>query len=313
MLCIGSRAAAHHGLLPPGKLVTEENDWDFIMTWSEFQDFKPAGVIERRPLSERNWLIRRAPIQGVSQIIEVEIAWSDTAAYKLLEIETGVCPGAEGHSWFASPEALLALKLSHRYLKDSPHFLKTMRDIQWLRQCGITLGTEWLSWVTLRESETYTYKHPALNRRKDQFFTNNVKYIHDHDSLHRAVALGHRPAYESYKKDGVEVDCDRDKFDALPLQDRLNGVWEECAVLALERAVVPNGANPRWAFEKALEKVCTSITSGWFREFAWEHYDDILRMQAAIGFDRYVDMYYDGVQNGIVLPYAGEPYAAAQG
>jgi hypothetical protein len=23
----------------------------------------------------------------------------------------------------------------------------------------------------------------------------------------------------------------------------------------------------------ALMKVCTSITSGWFRAFAWEHYD----------------------------------------
>jgi hypothetical protein len=29
---------------------------------------------------------------------------------------------------------------------------------------------------------------------------------------------------------------------------------------------------------KALDKVCTSITSGWFREFAWQNYDEVVKI-----------------------------------
>lgn len=31
----------------------------------------------------------------------------------------------------------------------------------------------------------------------------------------------------------------------------------------------------RKAFDTALEKVCTSITSGWFRKFAYDNYDEV--------------------------------------
>jgi hypothetical protein len=46
--------------------------------------------------------------------------------------------------------------------------------------------------------------------------------------------------------------------------------------LAVERSLIHND-NPHeiehnvWKY--SLQKVCTSITSGWFREFAWENYE----------------------------------------
>jgi hypothetical protein len=49
---------------------------------------------------------------------------------------------------------------------------------------------------------------------------------------------------------------------------------EETYVLALERSLIPfpGKMQPRDAFKLALQKVCTSITSGWFREYAWNNY-----------------------------------------
>jgi len=139
-------------------------------------------------------------------------------------------------------------------------------------------------------------------------------FDHDsiHESVARFVAAGGpglgTPAYTLYKGGG-EVMCDREKFFSLPRDLQLRGVLEEAYVLALERSQIPYGHHtqmpyghhtctdrkcviggirrswniasqqiaptPRQSFEIALEKVCTSITSGWFREFAWENYDDV--------------------------------------
>ena len=35
----------------------------------------------------------------------------------------------------------------------------------------------------------------------------------------------------------------------------------------------PGVLTPDQAYEKALIKISTSITSGWFREFCWENFD----------------------------------------
>jgi hypothetical protein len=40
-------------------------------------------------------------------------------------------------------------------------------------------------------------------------------------------------------------------------------------------------------------KVCTSITSGWFREFAWENYDNVLDLYN----DKYVEIFFNKVEN----------------
>lgn len=66
----------------------------------------------------------------------------------------------------------------------------------------------------------------------------------------------------------------KDKFFSCHPNVQLYGVLEEAYVLALERHQIPNNfkPDPKASFDIALEKICTSITSGWFREFAWENY-----------------------------------------
>jgi hypothetical protein len=69
-------------------------------------------------------------------------------------------------------------------------------------------------------------------------------------------------------------------------------VYEESCVLALERSQIPfPDASPRKSFEYALMKVCTSITSGFFREWAWEHYDDVLALYNELGENDYIERF----------------------
>lgn len=269
MLRIGSYAMRHHDLLPPYRAVL---DIDLIMTFPEFNTWSPCSNIAlRRPISPNKFVVQ----ETLGTIWEVEIAWPGSAAEALLAEERGLCAGGAELDICASPPALLALKLSHRYLKNSPHFLKTMRDIQFLRSHGVEL-TPWLKeWLPWRERETYTYSHPNLMQDKQGFFNDAVPYKYDHDSLHVAVALGGTPVYTQYATPGQEVHSSRELWELLPHDLKVRAVWEECAVLALERAIIPHNEDENVAFMMALEKVCTSITSGWFREFAWEHYDEV--------------------------------------
>ena len=85
------------------------------------------------------------------------------------------------------------------------------------------------------------------------------------------------PAYEYFKEDKSEVFCDKDLFFRLDEQTQLYAILEESYVLALERSQIPfkDKVDPKKSFDISLMKICTSITSGWFREFAWENYHKI--------------------------------------
>ncbi len=107
-----------------------------------------------------------------------------------------------------------------------------------------------------------------------------------------------KPAYEFFKRPGSEVMCDRSLFDSSPEKVKLAAVLEESQVLALERSQIPfkNKWSPEKSFIFALQKVCTSITSGWFREYAWRNYDNVLKMYDP----NYVNRFWEAVKNGIV-------------
>jgi len=313
LLIIGSQALAHH--YPEAGIVPR--DTDIICTLQEFRDymkrFEKGDVILCKPLSASKIHVRTK--DGWNY--EFEIASPGSTAQWLLDNYSIGQPGD-----FAPPHVLLALKLSHRYLRNSPHFLKTMQTIQFLRSQRVTLGAKLTEWLPVREAATYVYNHPKLNVSKDAFFDGDgVDYIYDHDSIHLTVALDQHhffpegsdelvtvgvPAYTRYMKDGSDVMTSKEKFMEAPGTVRLYGVYEETCVLALERSQIPfnmmpttegasvwfdrdrSGPSPRKSFEYALMKVCTSITSGWFREWSWEHYDDVMALYAELGEDDYI-------------------------
>lgn len=204
-------------------------------------------------------------------------------------------------------DMLYLLKMSHRYKKNSPHFFKTMNDIHYMRSLGAKIPTELENVFKLREKETYDYSHPNLDvKSKDFFKGDEVPYVYDHDTIHEAVAVLGVPAYKSYMKDDSEVMTSKEKFFAQENHIRLLGVYEESCVLALERSQIPfNFEVPaRQSFVMALSKVCTSITSGWFREYAWENFGVVMKFYDSMGETDYIERFK--ANQDLVKPFEGE-------
>lgn len=103
-------------------------------------------------------------------------------------------------------------------------------------------------------------------------------------------SLKQLPAYTKYMKDEADVMTDADKFFQQKFQTQILGVVEETMVLALERfCFQPHNQKllkqqqhqlklPKYAFEFCLKKVCTTITGGYFREFAYVYYFEALKV-----------------------------------
>jgi len=239
-------------------------------------------------------------------IIEAEITWKGSNAEALFELvkndsETKIT-NIKGYDFMIpSLDILYMLKMSHRFLKNSPHFLKTMEDIHIMRKHGAECVLEYTKFFKERAEIIYDYGHPKLNMSKKDFFNGDgVQYKYDHDSIHESTKILEKPAYQFFKVPNQEVQCSKELFWSVPEIVRISAVLEESYVLALERSQIPFGdrVSPKESFDIALMKVCTSITSGWFRTYAWENY---YRAQELYN-DLYVEKFwYDVNRNAIKL------------
>jgi hypothetical protein len=169
-----------------------------------------------------------------------------------------------------------------------------MEDIHSLRKAGAKIRDEHQSFLKEREKDTYTYSHPSLKTSKMDFFDNDrtgVKQIFVHDQVHQAVKRLHKPAYEFFKEDTSEVFCSKELFDKCDEQVKLLSVLEEAMTLAIERSlsVFPGKKTPREAFEMAMIKVCSSIASGWWREYAWNNYTNVFNLYEEDWYDKFLD------------------------
>jgi hypothetical protein len=294
MILIGSKAIKFH--VPSWR---DPADTDLVGTYDEiekYQKIKKPKVCY--PFAAGASVFMKA---SDGQITECEIAWQGSRAEKLIkfvEEDSGTqeCWGMK----IPSLDVLYMLKMSHRFLKDSPHFKKTMDDIFVLRELGAKILPQHQEFYEQRMRDTYVNKLPKLNQSKEDFFSGDgIVYEWLHDSLHEAVKLGERPAYLEYS--GGAVWSDMKVFETLPEYIKLRGVYEEAATLAAERSQLAfNPApDPRWSFEFALGKVCSSITGGKFREYAWENYYKVMDLYEREGQD-YMDKVYAGIKSGLV-------------
>lgn len=308
MLVIGSRALNHHGLI--GYDDIKNSDWDFIAEEPDWEAFKGrmfGAEVEVENEDVRAFKCMHNGRETYFEAYIVKEGYNTNSNTMLLNYADLKCKkdNLSGFHW-ATPEMCLAIKLSHRYKKNNPFFRKTMQHIRFLRNKGVKLSSPLELIVTIRQKETLSYNHPNLNVSKNDFFKDDI-YTLDHDSIHEAVALAGRPAYTFYMKDGSEVLTDKEKFMALPEAIKLAGVYEESCVLALERSQVPNdfqNISSEHSFMMALEKVCTSITSGWFREYAWENYHKVVHMYKTLGVNDYIDRFKANQQ--VIKPFTRE-------
>lgn len=124
--------------------------------------------------------------------------------------------------------------------------------------------------------------NPSLKKTNDDFFDDAVKKVYDHDWLHELYAYDDRPMYEKLKKPDQldQAWCEKDLWNELTQQQRNQCVAEECYVIATERFLVPKGFDfpPKLAYITALKKVCTTLTSGWFRDYAIDNYPSVYEL-----------------------------------
>lgn len=298
-LIIGSRALAHH--LDINRI---PSDLDYICDYEFFKQtvsFHKSinNVFCCYPLSDNKYVLKTKD----SAIIEFEIAWDNNSSSDLiLDVEQGN----------ASLEMLYMLKMSHRYRKDNPHFLKTMEDIHFLRKNGINKIPCYLQDIyEIRQEETYNYSHPSLKQSKKDFFSGDgIEYKYDHDTIHLAVSELFLPAYTYIKENIKEVEVSKELFYKQHWRTQLLTVVEEAMVLALERSIIPypEAKTPEEAFEYALMKVCTSITSGWWREYAWENYYEAkgyFYYKRKNGW-KYEEAFKQALENGVVKEFKEE-------
>lgn len=298
---LGSGALCHH--------ITNFRkplDTDLLGTYEEIQEhIKYLGKVEKIVANYPIDSGRKIIVKTTEHIREYEVCWPDSDSEALLKIieqddRSFVSDWEHGLCRVPDLDVLYMLKLSHRFKKNSPHFLKTLNDIELMKKLGAKFPEQHSEWFKWREQVTYTNSLPKLNVDKKSFFGGDgIVYEFCHDSLHEAIAFGSRPAYLEYA--GGEVWSDMGKFKALDEHTKLLGVLEECLVLASERsqlAFTP-APDPRWSFEMALSKVCTSITSGYFRSFAYDNYHKVVAMYDEFGYT-YMDKVHQGIASGVV-------------
>lgn len=297
MLVVGSQALKRTGEKYLSS-VKRQWDWDFICTYDEFLSYKQnLGRAISYPTNRGKTMVLRTKAQNY----EFEIAWENSTAESLLQIikDKDFLIEESGGMFWAKPDLIFTLKKSHRYLKDSPHFLKTMIDYKHMLSLGCQVPDALSAWYKQREDETYWYKHPKLDVAKSDFFKDDgVPYIYDHDTIHLSMKHLDKPAYEYFKPANNEVMCSKEMFMACDEKTRLYAVLEESYVLALERSQIPLPGKwpPRKSFETALMKVSSSITSGWFRAYAYDNYFKVLNIYD----DTYVKRFWEAVDKGIV-------------
>lgn len=294
MILVGSRAFV---LRFPELKFRDPIDFDYICTKEEFdswhkenQDYEISNY-KNTIIAKGKYIFEFDIADNNSSKLIYDLVKSDS---KTIETKFGLVPCLD---------ILFLLKSSHKYLKNSPAFWKTCHDYHFMKKLGATIKPEYKDILSLREKETYTYNHPKLNQSKNDFFKDDdVAYIYLHDDIHIAVANGERPAYTYYLKDGEEVMCDKNKFFNCPREIQIAGVVEEAMVLSIERSYLYAPEKWKSHFDMwlfALSKVCTSVTSGWFREFSYENIVDVIKAYDSEYISRFEKALASGLVNKI--------------
>jgi len=236
-------------------------------------------------LRDKNGLIALIKIQNKTEFYDtdnVEILLADDceSLQSYLEYTNTVDSDA-----IATPDILFSLKKSHihfplyfdKHIKDYSFLYKHFDGVDSLRE------TTKMAFKDV-EKRIGKLKTPSLNKSLTEFFGQSkgfVKSYFIHDDIHKAVAHYDEPLYLRMQRDKTLARCERDMWDKFSYEDKCKCVLEEAYVIALERLILPaifgggKWKDPEEALNWALGRICTTLCSGWFREFATNNYFEI--------------------------------------
>lgn len=299
MILIGSRALfpqlSNDQITDQGAFKrVKKADYDVLMTTDEFDAWKSLNAqyldIQDRPENKYKAILIK---DGQKKMYEIEIGLSGTSAEFLLRHSAQVISGDkvegilnENFDCLSLPFLFLTKKSHIIY---PVHFEKNIKDYHTLKDIlGDFEQTDIMKeYYTLRSSEAklrYSQKTPNLSVSNDDFFNNKLsvpKYF-IHDDIHEAVKHHDIPVYEMMKTDLNSAWCQKDLFFNLPFEKQIQAVQEEAYTIALERYIVPqNGDFSKdhlYCYKRAVRRICTTLCSGWFRQFAIDNYPVVLQM-----------------------------------
>jgi hypothetical protein len=150
-----------------------------------------------------------------------------------------------------------------------------MSDVVFLKQHGATLDVALHDLLYSVWEERLGRKRVNLNMDKQAFFSDAVKRIYDHDSIHESVAYGDVPMYDSMLSGGQQIKMDMAAIKAMSFEDQVKLYREEIYATALERYIIPSDYtfSPRRAYAMATQKTITSLTKGWSARFLVDNYE----------------------------------------
>lgn len=167
---------------------------------------------------------------------------------------------------------------------------------------------EYITKIRIEETENRLgkIKTPSLNKSVSEFFGQSegyVKYYFEHDDIHIAVSHYEEPIYRMMQSDYNIVKCDKSKWDNFDFEKKCKCVLEEAYVIALERKIFPMlfGGSKLYtsddSFKWAMNRICTNLTSGWFRKFATDNYNRIVENYYN---PKYVDDFLEKYEMGTI-------------
>ena len=274
MYLIGSRALSHYRRLQETR-INLETDWDVVGPLDEVNQLKnnnPSLKIEPIDIEDLN--NREICESCVDHSIEC-----DLKDVKVI--------GMKGLAIFKRSHLHRPKKFRKHIVDYHSHGLKDAL-------VGMRPNHQQLLEERIRLTKlAYGDNTPSLNKSNDAFFNDPIRasglYVLDHDDIHEVVKYEDVPMYEKMKPcDSMEkAMCSKDMWEKFTHKQKINTVLEETHTIALERFLIPErlDMNPQYsigrpwgkhsAFSYALEKVCTTLCSGWFRDFAIDNWLEI--------------------------------------
>lgn len=296
MIIIGSRALYSKFENESSIERLSKADFDVIMSFDDFNFFIEKfdkKIIEMVPNSHNKYNLK-IMINDKKVQYEIEINSNDSSGEFLLN-NINVVTDANytdqlNVEWRClSFPYLMLMKKSHLYFP--VHFEKNINDYHFLKSIlgDIELNENMETFFNLRKKESYIkfedkYSTPSLEVSNEEFFSVSGKAngrVYIHDDLHEVVKHFNKPIYNmlKYEEKKDRAWCEKDLFHNLPYDYRIKCVQEEAYVIALERYILPQFGEYKdffWCYKRALRRICTTLCSGFFRQFAFENYPIIV-------------------------------------
>jgi len=176
--------------------------------------------------------------------------------------------------------ALVKRSHLHRDLSFDKHITHYWKYLEPWSKLWNSSDLAFLAERTQMTLEKFPQLKPNLNQSVDAFFNDAVYKRYNHDYLHELFAYEDKPMYTKLQINPELAKCERNLWNNLSYRQKVKCVAEETQVIATERFLVPKDWEypAKAAYMKALQKVCTTLTGGWFRDFALDNYPSVVEL-----------------------------------